>query len=150
MTREQKIQHLLSKGFYYNQYTGFIYGSKGNPIICKTTKGYIKLSIYNNKKRYTILGHQFAFYYIHKRIVECIDHINRIKSDNRIINLRSVNKSINALNQKRETGASYDKRNKKWSSSIMINYKKIFIGYFNDKNSALEAYNNKKLEILNN
>jgi hypothetical protein len=75
-----------------------------------------------------------------------IDHINRIRWDNRIINLRDADQSTNMLN------ASISKNNKSgvkgvcweherqcWAASIKVCYKKIFLGRFGTKEEAIAA-----------
>ncbi len=77
---------------------------------------------------------------------DMVDHINRNKLDNRRCNLRKVNKSENAMNSKvyctSKTGIKgvrWYKAYKKWSANIMVNYKTIFLGYFNDIEDAKKA-----------
>lgn len=64
-----------------------------------------------------------------------IDHINRNQLDNRIENLREVSSSCNARNTGNSRsntsgvkGVSWDKKNQRWSASIRVNYKNIFLG----------------------
>ena len=72
------------------------------------------------------------------------DHINRNKLDNRKSNLRSANFTLNINNSSlRYTNKSghkgvwfWEKRNK-WLSSITVNYKKIYLGIFEDKKAAI-------------
>ena len=75
-----------------------------------------------------------------------IDHINKIKSDNRIANLREVTQAQNSRNQKIRTnntsgfpGVSFDRLLSKWIAYITINYKKIHIGVFKQIEDAIEA-----------
>jgi len=144
MTRIEKLLWCINKGFCYNPHTGFVYGSTGKVITKKSPNGYIALSVYKDKKRYTLFAHQFAWYWVKKETVTCIDHINRNKKDNRICNLRSVTKSQNASNLKKECGATFSKREQKWISHIMINYKKKQLGTFNTKQEALDCYKENK------
>lgn len=74
------------------------------------------------------------------------DHINQNKLDNRKKNLRSVNKSVNAINSKIKntnkswvTGVYWDKFTKKWRAEIKLNYKKITLGRFADIKDAIIA-----------
>lgn len=69
-----------------------------------------------------------------------IDHINRDKSDNRIMNLRDVGRSENSRNRDRLsnntsgfTGVSQDRRTGKWGAYIRL-------GYFDTPEEAGEAY----------
>jgi hypothetical protein len=76
-----------------------------------------------------------------------IDHINGIKTDNRLQNLRLATKSQNALNSKRHKdntsgykGVSWNKRLAKWGARITINGKYKHIGLFKNVEDAASAY----------
>ena len=75
-----------------------------------------------------------------------IDHINRVKSDNRIANLRDVTKSENMRNtqlQKNNTsghvGVCWCAQSRKWLASIRANSKQVHIGLFDNKADAINA-----------
>jgi hypothetical protein len=79
-----------------------------------------------------------------KRVV---DHINGDQLDNRKKNLRICNRSNNGMNRgKNENntsgykGVSLDRFRNKWVAQLMVNGKHIFIGRFNTKEEAYEAY----------
>ena len=68
-----------------------------------------------------------------------IDHINRIKTDDRIENLRDVTHQQNHFN----TGAKgyyWNKASQKWLTQIMVNGKSIHIGYYDTEAEASAAY----------
>lgn len=75
-----------------------------------------------------------------------IDHINHVRDDNRIENLRLVRRQQNNQNASRRkdntsgvTGVSWCKTKKRWCASININGKKTSIGYYISKQQAVEA-----------
>lgn len=142
MTRLEKIQLAIEKGFTYDEVSGKIFSRFGKEMTGKT-KGYITFQIYENKKALKIISHQFAWYYINKECVACIDHINGIKDDNRISNLRSVTQQQNCFNQK-SVGVSYRKDRNKYSAYINIGSKRINLGVFITKQEAINAYYNAK------
>mgnify|MGYP001619698141 CR=1 FL=1 len=79
-----------------------------------------------------------------------VDHINKNVLDNRKINLRLCNNSINGHNRsifkKNKTGFQgvyYDKYHKKYRAETRINGKKCFLGYFNSSKEASEVYEEK-------
>ena len=81
------------------------------------------------------------------------DHINRNKLDNRKDNLRTVTRQKNALNVgllKNNTsghkGISLDKRSGRWETYITVNYKKMFLGYYDNLFDAIKA--RKKAETI--
>ena len=75
-----------------------------------------------------------------------IDHINRIKSDNRICNLRLATRSENCQNVgiKRHnksgvSGVFWHSQSRKWEASIRINGVSKTIGRFHSKEDAIHA-----------
>lgn len=141
MTRLEKCNLAIKLGFTYNILNGNITTPTGKTLIKTTKNGYLMLTLRDEKRNaYYLLAHQFAFWVINEKIVECIDHIDGNKKNNLPNNLRSVTKSQNAMNMKNVTGISFCKRSKKWVSSIMINYKKIHLGSFQNKDEALNSY----------
>jgi hypothetical protein len=83
----------------------------------------------------------------------CIDHINNDKSDNRIENLRWVtikennfNRSISKKNTSGSKGVYWHKASKKWMAYIRIDNILITLGYFKDKNDAIEVRRKKAIE----
>ena len=80
---------------------------------------------------------------------EIIDHIDRVRTNNVITNLRAATQSLNQLNRDdRGHGASgvkgvtWDKNRKKWSASIRINKETTFLGRFKNIEDAKQAYKN--------
>jgi hypothetical protein len=75
-----------------------------------------------------------------------IDHINRVRTDNRISNLRDVthkqnnqNRSKSSHNTSGHTGVSWFRRTGKWQTHITHNQKSIGLGYFDDLEAAIAA-----------
>ena len=75
-----------------------------------------------------------------------IDHINHVRDDNRLANLRFVtrtdnrrNQSISSKNTSGVTGVSFLKARKKYVAQIKVDRKPIFLGYFDTLEGAAEA-----------
>lgn len=75
-----------------------------------------------------------------------IDHINKVKDDNRIGNLRVVNNQENSRNSKKYktntsgfTGVSWCNPQNKWVSRIMVDGRDIKLGSFGCKLDAVAA-----------
>ena len=79
---------------------------------------------------------------------ETADHIDGDPLNNRKVNLRMCTHHQNTWNNrtpKNNTsgykGVHWNKEKRKWGAGIKYNYKKLFLGYFDDKIEAAKAYN---------
>lgn len=125
-----------------NKYKWFVAYDKYNYYAVRTS------NVINNKRKAI---------YMHRRIWELkngqipnhyyIDHIDGNGLDNRIKNLRLVTHQQNHFNQKlgknwssKYKGVSWHKQHKKWRASIVISYKRIHLGYFDNEIDAAIAY----------
>jgi hypothetical protein len=140
MTREERCKLAIERGFTYNSETGFIYNRYGKISKIKHNNGYLDICITINKKNNHLLAHHFAWYWVYKECVEQLDHINGIRDDNRICNLRPVTNQQNQWNQINAKGYYWYKRQNKWKSQIKFNKKTIGLGYFNTEEEARNAY----------
>ena len=75
-----------------------------------------------------------------------VDHINFNRLDNRLNNLRVItqreNTNLKHMKSVSEfTGVDFNKKSMKWRSRILVNGKRIFLGYFNSEKEASESYN---------
>lgn len=147
-------QEQLKGVLNYNPKTGnftWIVSRKGVNIgvpagIIDKDSGYRKIKIDGNQYRASRLAWLFIEGYFPENE---IDHINRIKDDDRWENLRHVSRQCNVRNSgmiKTNTsgikGVSWYKRLKKWRADIMISGKSICLGYFqNKKEAALARWN---------
>ena len=85
------------------------------------------------------------------------NHINGIKTDNRLDNLELITQRENVgkyyIGQKTSsiyTGVSLDRTRKKWVSEITINRKKRYLGRFKTEYEAHYAYQSVLLTLKNN
>ncbi len=110
-----------------------------------TTSGHGYLQITFNGGLY--YAHRLAWFYIHGEWPSAeIDHINRVKDDNRLSNLRSVTKTENLKNMPKfknntsgVTGVHWSKLSGKWSAYIQLEGKRMHLGFFTDKSDAIAA-----------
>jgi hypothetical protein len=108
-----------------------------------TSSGYIHIKI--DYKLYK--AHRLAWLYVHGKFPEHhTDHINGIRNDNRIVNLREATFSQNIMNSKTQTkntsgykGVSFNIGKNKFESYVSFNHKKIHIGLFDTAKEANEA-----------
>ena len=138
MDKVNKMNLLKSKGYTYEPVTGKIF-RKGKEH--KTVNDRYKcIRIMLNGKIISVYHHQFAYWFVYGEIVDCVDHINRNKMDNRICNLRSVTHKENAKNTNPGKGCSYHKRLDKFQARIRINGRLKALGYFKTEKEARDAY----------
>ena len=140
MTREERCKLAIERGYTYDPETGFIYSRLGKTSKPHNKKKYIQITLNVDKKSYCIYGHQFAWYWVNKECVEEIDHVNGIRYDNRIINLRSVTHQQNQWNRTTAKGYDWKKDVNKFRAQILINKKNVFLGLFNTEQEARNAY----------
>ncbi len=140
MITQDYLKSILS----YNRKTGlFLWlvgrsGTNGCGSVAGTLmkKGYIHITI--NGRLY--FAHRLAWLYVYGYFPENgVDHINRIRHDNRIANLREVsqqcnvrNACVNSRNTSGVKGVSWDKRTGKWYSQIAVDGKDINLGRYDD------------------
>lgn len=99
-------------------------------------------------------SHRLAWLYVNGSWpARAIDHINRIKSDNRITNLREATKAQNGWNRGKNSnntsgypGVSWHKTVGKWSARIRIDSARKHLGYFDTPEEANAAYVRAKAE----
>ena len=95
--------------------------------------------------------------YLHRYIMnfpnEVVDHINHNTLDNRKNNLRITsnannlrNGTVRTNNKSGITGVSYDKKRKKYVSSIKVYYKTINLGRFDTIEEAIKARKNAEVK----
>lgn len=108
------------------------------------SKGYWRLRV--DGRRY--LAHRLAWFYVHGEWpAEQIDHVNGVRTDNRLNNLRLADAFQNRHNCRCRwdsgsglKGVSYRRANKKWRAQIYAYGKSVLIGYFPTPDAAHAAY----------
>lgn len=142
---------LLSDCINYNSETGILTWRKnffktkvGKEIGAISNLGYRKVT----HKGLTLLCHRVAWaIHYNEQPPEIIDHVNGIRTDNRICNLRAVTSGGNVKNQR--TASRSNKSSKylgvsnfkgRWRAKIKSDGKYIFIGYFDTEEEARDAY----------
>ena len=115
---------------------GRVYNQKRNRFLKHgtTREGYKQVVLYKEGKAQNNRIHRLiALHYIpNPENKPCVDHINRIKTDNRIENLRWATVSENGQNQTKQINnksghiyVCYDKSSSLWKFSKTINKKRI-------------------------
>lgn len=107
----------------------------------KDFEGYITIRI--DEKSYK--AHRLAWLYSYGEWPkQQIDHINKIRSDNRLSNLRDVSSRQKNCNRTTNTsgypGVSWHKEAKRWRATIYVNGSRYHLGLFIDPVDASLAY----------
>jgi len=126
----------------YNPDTGIFTYIKTNKEIHNRNKlGYVRVSV--KGKRY--LAHRLAIIYTYGKIDDKmeVDHLNQIKHDNRICNLKvgtsrdnKMNKALQSNNSTGINGVSYSNKYKRYEVSVKTDNRKIFLGHFDNLEEA--------------
>lgn len=133
MEEKEKIKILLEKGWTYNPQTGEVFSHTGKVRKSVNSDGYTHCQIGfadKSKKNITISAHRFIYYCEKGEIKGEIDHINGIRNDNRIENLRDLTKFENQQNRTTAKGVYWHKKTKKWTTKIVKNGKTTWGGYY--------------------
>lgn len=110
--------------------------------------GYLTFSVRLNGELRPLLAHRAIFLMKRGYLPEFIDHINRVKSDNRIENLRESSRQLNEANKKpgkRNSsgykGVVFDVARQRWAAYIRVDGKSKNLGRFDCVDDAEMAYN---------
>ena len=118
------------------------------PINSFMKTGYLRVGLRLNGKCRSFKQHHLVwFFHTGEWPSEQIDHINNIKTDNRIENLRLATDQQNKRNVFRRgdytsqyKGVCWSKQMKKWKAKIKTDDKSLHLGYFTSEVEAAKAY----------
>lgn len=142
--RPQPVADELRPVFSYDPETGIVTRrSTGKPVGTVNGRGYLVVS-FQGRNLYV---HRLAWVIAHGAWpLGQIDHVNGIRSDNRLENLRGVtasensrNRSLPRNNTSGRIGVSFDKRSGKWYAHIRIDGRMIYLGLFVEYEDAVAA-----------
>lgn len=150
MTTQILSQSRLQELLQYNEETGIFTWRihAGNRLsnsiagsLCK--RGYFDISVDGKNYR----AHRLAWLYVYGNFpIGVIDHINGIKSDNRLVNLRDVTNAKNLLSFRKVSSNNtsgflgVSKNHDGWRAEINVNVQKINLGTYPTKEEASIAY----------
>jgi hypothetical protein len=152
MLTQEELKSLVN----YDQDTGLFTWIKKKPqgrykenLGWIESKGYIEICIAQKRLK----AHRWAWFYVYGELPEQIDHINGVKSDNRLCNLRVVTNKQNHENrgaQKNNTSGfkGVTKRGDKFIAQIMHNQKQHYLGIFTTAEQASNVYKQKAQEFF--
>jgi hypothetical protein len=146
MITQKRLKELL----HYTPETGIFTWKVSHPRVkcgaaagAKDGYGYVVIRLD------TILykAHRLAWLYMFGEWPEKgLDHVNQIKDDNRIKNLRLADQSVNMHNvparsnsKSGVSGVTWRADRKKWNARIKVGYKNFNLGLFSEKSAAIAA-----------
>lgn len=123
-----------------SRYSGMVAGRKG-------TGGYVQITARCCGAK-VVSAHRLAWLYIYGTYPDHdIDHINGVRHDNRISNLRQATRKqntryagISRRNSSGYKGVTWCKERRCYSAAIAVNRKRINLGRFSDPKEAALAY----------
>lgn len=151
MVRKNLTNRRLKNILNYNEKTGNFRWIKPQNIRTKTgclagrkSNGYILITI----DQVTYSAHRLAWFYIYGFFpVNCLDHINGVRHDNRICNLRPATRQQNAFNRGKNInnksgyrGVFWNKSRERWNAVCTVNKKRIYLGSFKTPKAASLVY----------
>jgi len=114
------------------------------------SQGYLRVAIDGK----TYQNHRIIYLWWYGFLPEFVDHIDTVKINNFISNLRECTISQNGWNSKISSdntsgvkGVTWHKGSKKWQAQIQVNKKSLYLGVFNNIESAELIVKNKRSEI---
>jgi hypothetical protein len=114
----------------------------GKPAGCIDSKGYIRIRTNGS----VWVAHRVIWKLVHSIEPDFIDHINGIRHDNRIENLRSVTQTENARNTSRKrhntsgvSGVHWVTKDQRWLATIHDKGKRINLGQYRNFEDAVAA-----------
>jgi hypothetical protein len=122
-------------------------------------KRHLGICFTKNGRAYKLALHRLFFYWHYGYLPKLVDHKDNNPQNNKIENLRDLNKSGNALNSSKRSfyggkpttsiykGVHFNKKKNKWISVLRVNGKTFWLGAFDNEDDAGQAYNDKIREL---
>jgi hypothetical protein len=149
--KEMIDQNTVRKLFHYDAESGMLFWRNGNGRNVKpwqeakscNGQGYYSVKV--NGTNYRV--HRLIWLYVYGNFpTKDIDHKNRIRTDNRLCNLRDVSRTDNCQNislpnhnKSGHIGVSWFQLRKTWTVYVKVNKKNKWLGYYKNLDDAIAA-----------
>lgn len=144
--KERPMSHFKRKG----DWAGFNKLHAGKVAGCVGNNGYVGVGLLGKRRQV----HRLIWLMFYGEMPECVDHINGVRTDQRISNLRNVSVSENNRNRSRvswrpsgSNGVYWCQHHKKYRARLKVDGNDIHVGYFDSREEARTA--RKQAEIAN-
>jgi len=143
--RNRPVEHFKSRQSFLAWNARF----PGKTAGCINNQGYLQVRINGSLFK----AHRIIYKIIHGTEPPEIDHINGARDCNCASNLRAATGKINQKNQRLPSnntsgciGVGWNKRDNKWVASINAEGTRKHLGYFDDKQGAINARQGAEIE----
>ena len=149
MKRCDVAQAILKQHFYYDERTGIFtristQRATGTPVKSGPNKGYVRIMFLQN----VYLAHRLAWLYAYGSWPQLeIDHINKDKGDNRLVNLREATRSQNMINAPTRKnnrsgyrGVFWCNTRNMWVACISVHGRKKYLGKSHNPEKLASIY----------
>ena len=144
MITQERLKQLVSYDARTGEFTRIFATTHNAKTTSISGDGYYRITLDNKRYR----AHRLAWLYVYGKMPAQIDHINQDKLDNRISNLRIATHSENGQNIRHPNknnslkirGVRKHALCDKYQARIKINYKEVYLGLFETKEDAYQAY----------
>ncbi|HHX7365802.1 TPA: HNH endonuclease signature motif containing protein [Enterobacter hormaechei] len=150
MVNDAYAPELLRSLFLYDPVTGRLHHKANRRRVkacsyadsTRRADGYRQVALRLDGKQYQLKAHRVAWILAHGAIPhgKQIDHINGIRDDNRLCNLRLVTQRENDQNRRKARGYSWNKGCSKWEAYIRVDGVLRHLGLFTTEAAARAAY----------
>lgn len=150
MVNDAYAPELLRSLFLYDPVTGRLHHKANRRRVkvgsyadsTRRADGYRQVALRLDGKQYQLKAHRVAWILAHGAIPhgKQIDHINGIRDDNRLCNLRLVTQRENDQNRRKARGYSWNKGCSKWEAYIRVDGVLRHLGLFTSEAAARAAY----------
>ncbi len=152
MPKKQEVLCDYENGILYRRVLSL---NTYNRVGSKDKYGYLTFKL--NGKMVKVHRYLYErYHYVKLNQNQEINHINHVRTDNRIENLEIVSHQQNSQWQRKYKnntsgykGVFWNKQLNKWCAEICVNGKSQHLGLFDDIESAKNAYNAKATELNN-
>lgn len=142
-TKPLPSQQMLQKHLRYDSESGLVFRHDGTPAFqTRSISGYLCGTLFGQKYR----AHRIIWKLIYGTEPELIDHIDGVRTNNLLANLRSVTEPENQKNRRLSissksgvNGVHWCKASRAWIAKITINRRAKALGRFHNIDDAIAA-----------